>query len=521
MAIPVYANDLTTVAIGDEVTESWDESSDATYDDGGSMVDDINLYYNGTKCVSAQFTKTGIGSIINQDAGGITVPTDGAILVHHLWAAPPALDTFINGGVRFLVGTSLGDFKVYYSSGNDKFPAPKGGWTQYAVDPAQTSSTADVGTPGTSFTHIGIAVKATAQARGNPNAVNAIRYGRCKVSFTDGEVLDPCIYQDYADIDNSSVNKLGLLEELEKGYKQRGLQSFGLSTTACYFKDANLSIQLSDEPNVSSNFHRWEVWHSDSYQEWDSMSISALGIGTKGNFEIMSSLATVLHKNCTFEDLGTFKYSEGASVDNVTFRRQEPVYQNDSSIDNSTFDKAVNSVALYCSLLSNIDDCTFISKGTGHGLDMGNFTTDSEFIWNNNDYGYTASSSGNETILVDVDSGVTLTLNISSTATTPSVYNTGLGTVSLVEGQSTLTLVGVVAGTEVRLYTSDLTTEIFGLESATGADIDMVYGGTYTDAVLVVHNVEYKYIRLTLQLDGVSGSLPINQEIDGAYKNPG
>ena len=108
MAAPNYATDLTTQLQGNEATETWDESSNAAYDDGGSMVDDGNLYYINSECVSAQFTKAGIGSIIGALGATITVPTDGAILMHHLWAAPPALATLANGGTMMLIGDGLG-----------------------------------------------------------------------------------------------------------------------------------------------------------------------------------------------------------------------------------------------------------------------------------------------------------------------------------------------------------------------------------------------------------------------------
>ena len=51
MAVPVYTTDLTTIATGDLIVDAgtWDESSDATYDDGGAMVDDGNLYYINAK----------------------------------------------------------------------------------------------------------------------------------------------------------------------------------------------------------------------------------------------------------------------------------------------------------------------------------------------------------------------------------------------------------------------------------------------------------------------------------------
>ena len=64
MAVPSYTTDLTTIATGDLNVDAgtWDESTDAGWDTAGSMVDDQNLYYNNSECVSAQYTKDGSGS---------------------------------------------------------------------------------------------------------------------------------------------------------------------------------------------------------------------------------------------------------------------------------------------------------------------------------------------------------------------------------------------------------------------------------------------------------------------------
>lgn len=112
MAVPIYSNDLTTIATGDLNFDAgtWDESSDGGWDTAGAMVDDENLWYTDNKvntgeanssCTSAQYTKNGSGSgtsgpgtIMYVHTAAFTVPTDGVVLAHHLWAAPPALNVY-------------------------------------------------------------------------------------------------------------------------------------------------------------------------------------------------------------------------------------------------------------------------------------------------------------------------------------------------------------------------------------------------------------------------------------------
>ena len=55
---------------------------------------------------------------------------------------------------------------------------------------------------------IGMAVSATAQARGNPNACNAIRYGRCESIFTNGDGTNGyATFDGFALVDNVSTNR--------------------------------------------------------------------------------------------------------------------------------------------------------------------------------------------------------------------------------------------------------------------------------------------------------------------------
>ena len=161
MAVASYTTDLTTLAIGSMSlapvdTGIWDESSDAAWDDAGAMVDDINLYYNNESCVSAQFTKDGVGTIMYVHPTAFTIPTDGAVLAWHMWAAPPALALKSLGGTRILLGTDFGNFDGWIVAGSD-FP-PEFIWNNHALNPLSRTQDYTVGTTTTQamewpFTH--------------------------------------------------------------------------------------------------------------------------------------------------------------------------------------------------------------------------------------------------------------------------------------------------------------------------------------------------------------------------------
>ena len=125
MAIAAYDSDLTvansgTVAVGNTATDggTWDESSDATWDDQGVPDDEVNFYINLTNCISAQATKTGQGTILYDHTGDVTVDTNGAVLVWCFWASPASLSTYANGGLKIIYGEDVANFWVGISKVN-------------------------------------------------------------------------------------------------------------------------------------------------------------------------------------------------------------------------------------------------------------------------------------------------------------------------------------------------------------------------------------------------------------------
>ena len=67
-------------------------------------------------------------------------------------------------------------------------------------------------------------------------------------------------------------------------------------------------------------------------------------------------------------------------------------------------------------------------------------------------YALVNGSTGNEVLKVNVDTGITLTINVADGATEPTFNNIGAGTVNVVTLQKTLTVAGLIAGSsEVRI----------------------------------------------------------------------
>ena len=543
MAAPSYTNDLVTIATGDLNFDAgtWDESSDAGWDTAGAMVDDTNLQYAtnsvntgeaADSCTSAQYTKVGTGSgaagpgtIMYAHTAAFTVPTDGVILAHSLWAAPLALNLYAGtfgtaeAGVSFLIGDSFGVFDVHYVSGSDKDPAPEGGWATYAVDPTITPD-GSVGSP-TTTTCVGIGIAATAQARGNPQAMQYIRYGRGEQEYTLGEIANPATFEGYAVIDNAAADRFNLLKYLGNGYSARGLMTFGTAATAVYFEDSDKSITIADDPKVGVNFNQGVVNNVASVLNWTNISISNLSSVAKYKFTVNDNAETN-HIGCVFTDLGAFNYGSNSTNTKNTYRRQELISQLGAIFADCTFDKSAVAVALLVSNLNIITGCTFNSNGTGHAVDLGTVASTSSLTWANyiNGYAIIDGVTGNEAILVNVSSGQTLTINVSQGYDTPTIYNTGLGTV-IVVSSVTLTITNVPSGVNVTIVNSVTRAELQHSTSI-GTDITYSHSGGETVDILFMHN-DYDPNSgdiFDLALPTANSSIKANLSDDPNYKNP-
>lgn len=497
MAAPNYTTDLISLAIAKISVDAgtWDESTDAGWDDAGSMVADVLQYYNNTECVSAQFTKTGIGTILYEHTASITVPTDGAVLVHHVWASQAALETFANGGVRIIIGNGLGVFYAWKAAGRDFSPAPRGGWSNFAINPGIGSPDYTVGTPATPYDTFGMAISASAQSRGNPNAVGAIKYGRCESRFTDGDGTNGyATFSGFAAVDNLITNRWNLIDPRSSGYGWQGLMSLGLSGTPVDFRDQNKGIAVINTINVTSAFNRIEIHNASSNIEWTAISITAEGTVSKGEFEMIDN-ATLSFDSCTFTDMSTFIFQSNAELISTIFRRCGQVTQGGATVTGCIFDDSPAAVSLVVSALANVTGCTFNSDGSNHAVNLGTISSDVSLNWDNflNDYATSNGSTGNEAILVSVDSGITLTINVIDGADTPTYYNTGTGTVNVVSGQRSFkfTINPSITAYEWRIYSVTAvgslagSVELAGEESAT-AD-NQTYNYSYsTDQPIAV-----------------------------------
>mgnify|MGYP006077250333 CR=1 FL=1 len=139
--------------------------------------------------------------------------------------------------------------------------------------------------------------------------------------------------------------------------------------------------------------------------------------------------------------VGCGAVSVSSDINNLTSVGSDAItLEGDANLLNSLIINNTATSAVIVDDLTKISACSFTSDGTGHAVNLGTIAATDTMTWDNTDSGYagTDGSTGNETILVSIDAGQVLTINVGSGYSTPTVYNTGTGTFSVVSGQVTL-----------------------------------------------------------------------------------
>ena len=534
MTIPSYTEDLTDIATGDEAT-GWVELTGT--DGAGEAYNAMGIpayedneypYIQGLYAVTQDCTKsTAVGSL-GYSTGGVTVPTDGAILVWHNFSSPLAFGTYAQGGYRICVGSGLGDFYVWYVGGSDKGRMPYGGFENHAVNPNDPSGASEsqlaaddtAGTPTTTKDYVASAVYVVSgPGKGEPHQVDAMRYGRCSAIFEYGEVANYATVAGFATQNDNQTNRWGLIQTTPGGYLWKGRWQLGTVTNPVDFRDSGKTIFIDWTPKVSINFNLIEVLNDSSNVEFTGFTFLCLDTATAspGRF-LMTDQADVALDACTFIDMDTFVFSyDTTNTVNITtciFIRCNQITQGGATFTSCTFDAFTGSVAFIANALNSVTKCIFNSDGTGHAINLGTISSNLSVTWANNANNYASSngSTGNEVILVNVESGITLTINVSAGYSSPTYYNTGTGTVNVVAGQVDFSFDvedqngTPMTGYEWRLYdnqgvSGEFGTELDGEEVATASS--QTYSYTYSvddDVVLQVMKAGYVENKTLAQL---------------------
>jgi len=427
MTAPSYTTDLLVVDDAEDVT-SWDESTNAAWDDQGAP-DDEGEYYianvnGGAQCISAQCTKAGVGTMI-ADYGTDISAWDGTdcLFVWQFFGVPNALAIYTAGGQRVIIGSSRGDFRAWDTGGSDREPNPYGGWVNVVVNPEESEDDS-VGSPSaTVYQFFGGAMSiAAGLSRGRPFGLDVFRWGRGELIVEYGEGADN--YATFAGIaaaNDAVAARWGLFQEVGGSYVWKGLLSLGTNNIVD-MRDSNVDIKIADTPKATADvFNAIVVTNASSRIDWSNVKFTALGTYCPGTFSSAGVDADLNWDACQFTGMNTFVFGgTNATSTNTIWTSCGAITAAGGTFTGSkviTSTVATNTSAFIWDVATDpdgyLDDMTF-SKGTNahHAIELG---TSSPTTINLRGWTTTGFNAGNEeddsTIYVARTSG-TVTINV-------------------------------------------------------------------------------------------------------------
>jgi len=460
----------------------------APYADGNIGAIDAENFIEGAGCVT-QETKNAVdigASVCVNNTSPISFATDDVLFIWMFFAVGADLYTYANNGHVVIVGSTTAAYDTFVISGSDRTPNPRGGWYNYAVDPVQPPTVA-YGGGSTAHQYFGSGVSMINKiSKGNPHAIDAIRYGRGEIYCTGAD----CTFIGMAAENDDNItnqNRWGLFQDVGGSYLWKGLMSFGQAGTAATFSHTGATIAIDDMVHVYSHFNKIEFNHIDTDVTLNNITLSTV---SPGNLEMIDD-CTVAMTGCTFNTMNTFIFQSGATIISTTFRSCDQVTQGGAIFDScifesSTADDTASEGALLIDDLSLVTDCQFTTTGvSGHAVvyrpvGAGPFNVN----WDGHiDSGYAATdgSTGYETILIYPDTvGADINLTVINGATTPTImeHGTYVGSFNLI----------------IRIYDFETTPPDFGTE-LDGAE-------SHDSATFVFSGSAANLIYIQIMLDG-------------------
>lgn len=443
MAVSTYSTNMTDLFVG------AGDSANATAIGGGpaGLNDETDYFIQGTGMISKNaFASSKRGMIYNTGADRASlIGTDGAFLMWTTHATPNSLATMANGGIDMIIGSGTGDYKHWYVGGSDTIEFM--GWVLAAVNPSETTDEADTGTPTAVEQYVGVLfdLPSGGPTKGAPNALDAIRAGRCDIIYELGTSTDPDASFDLAVQQRGGVtDRWGLIQLVNGSYFLSGLHQLGSSTNVVNFTDSNKSLFWRDHPAVTAPFNTVEIQNASSVISLTSISWKALGTKSPGTW-VTTDNATVTLTACSFIDWGDFGFDTNTTVDGTTFLNCGQITHGGATMNGSIvsgYEGTANTSALIYNVASDpngkMDGMSF-TKGTAatHAIEFGTTSPLSMTLTDVDFSGYNAANGQNDSAIHIKRTSGTVNITISGGSGTVS-YRTDGAIVNIISGAVTV-----------------------------------------------------------------------------------
>lgn len=499
---------------------------------GGSFNLDGGVFVQGGNAVSVAQTVNGINDVSFTKASGSWDMSASHIRLYMNSNIMVNTQNELNNGIQMRLGdgTNIAFFTV---GGSDTYA---GGWRDILLDPNSVPASGSVNT--SAITFVGIRINTTAEPINSINGwYDNWRYGNGLIINSGG--VEEVSFQTVADQDALVNNAWNILRDIDGVLFGRGRLTLGSSAALnCNLKSLNEVIVFVDAVVAADLYAIVAQQTGSGLTDIDIEGLVCKTVGSsRAEFIMPSTVNSCRVVSSSFIGMGLMDFSKSGTVegnsltdvgltnvgDGVTLLDSiwvlsAGVELNTSGVLNLCILRQ-SSAPVLTNNLNRVVNCEFTSAGTGHAVELSSVAA-SPMTWNSTATGYagTDGSTGDETIFVNVGSGV-LIINVESGATTPTVRTAG-ATVSIVTS-FTLTLTDIPSGVNMTVVDSSSRVELQHTVS-TGTDITFSHGGGDTvDILLMANTIDPNSSDIfDLTLPNASSAIKFQTTQDLNFENP-
>lgn len=285
-----------------------------------------------------------------------------------------------------------------------------------------------------------------------------------------------------------------------------------------YYAGASDTIIHRNSVISSPSRYFWGLHSSSSVSaSYDFSGLSVIGAGT------ITLARAITITNLTIDDYSTLDLSgltlQNSSIKNIPAGNDSATLSASTNIDYCDINvSGVTAGNRWCSVAdpSIFTYCDFVGGG-GHAIRV---TSPGAYTFTGNTFtGFGVDGSTGAAIFND--SGGAVTINIAGGGSTPSVKN-GTGASTTVNNNKTLTLTGLISGSDIVILTAGTTTERVNVDAYAGTNYNFSYLYTANDYVdITVYKQGYAPFAIrNYLLANADGSVPISQVSDRNFNNP-
>lgn len=391
----------------------------------------------------------------------------------YIWisvASTSAVDTLANDGLSLAVGDSTANSRHWKIAGSDDDNGWGQGWKLFVIDPTSSGSL-DNGTYSLTATDtFGLWIKTIVSVRADTIFIDELAIADGMECHSGSGTFDELITYTW---NTKATRVIGVLTENGRFNYALGKLTVGNSSTAT----ANTTLTVTNKVVGFSTSEYWNgtAWVSSVDDTTKLYNIVHLSKHASFTTELVSNNsswfgnpngwltfskdtgASYTFNGGNLEKIKALTFDSSDSVSNMVINDVEAFTVNGATFSNNTvsvsqpfvisttisggvFKAPASTHLISTTNLGLLNGVEFIGDNASHAVDLGTISADVSMDWNCpfSNYASVDGSTGSEVIKVNVNNGITLTINSSSG--TPSVFNTGTGTVNVVSGQVTFTL---------------------------------------------------------------------------------